>query len=141
MAETEIRPFNINFGPQHPAAHGVLRLVLEMDGEVMQKADPHSGLLDRAICQAWIFACKHSSLASKAAFSGAKRARMHAMPAQKASASMPVPGSARSSIKRTSSSAIVNPAFIAMHMLRYDSFKHCFPGEGFARRHKGMARV
>src|SRR4026209_1833372 len=38
----------MNFGPQHPAAHGVLRLVLEMDGEVVQKADPHIGLLHRA---------------------------------------------------------------------------------------------
>ena len=45
--EQKIRNFNINFGPQHPAAHGVLRLVLEMDGEVIQKADPHVGLLHR----------------------------------------------------------------------------------------------
>src|SRR5262247_3659947 len=44
----EIRNFTLNFGPQHPAAHGVLRLVLEMDGEVIQKADPHVGLLHRA---------------------------------------------------------------------------------------------
>ena len=44
----EIRNFTLNFGPQHPAAHGVLRLVLEMDGEVIQKADPHIGLLHRA---------------------------------------------------------------------------------------------
>ena len=44
----EIRNFTMNFGPQHPAAHGVLRLVLEMDGEVIQKADPHVGLLHRA---------------------------------------------------------------------------------------------
>ena len=43
----EIRNFTMNFGPQHPAAHGVLRLVLEMDGEVIQKADPHIGLLHR----------------------------------------------------------------------------------------------
>jgi len=43
----EIRNFTLNFGPQHPAAHGVLRLVLEMDGEVIQKADPHIGLLHR----------------------------------------------------------------------------------------------
>jgi len=43
----EIQNFNMNFGPQHPAAHGVLRLVLEMDGEVIQKADPHIGLLHR----------------------------------------------------------------------------------------------
>ncbi|HEX7943244.1 MAG TPA: NADH-quinone oxidoreductase subunit D, partial [Phenylobacterium sp.] len=45
--ETAVRKFNINFGPQHPAAHGVLRLVLELDGEVIQKADPHIGLLHR----------------------------------------------------------------------------------------------
>jgi NADH-quinone oxidoreductase subunit D len=44
---SEIRNFTLNFGPQHPAAHGVLRLVLEMDGEVIQKADPHIGLLHR----------------------------------------------------------------------------------------------
>ena len=44
----EIQNFTLNFGPQHPAAHGVLRLVLEMDGEVIQKADPHVGLLHRA---------------------------------------------------------------------------------------------
>src|SRR5512147_2493229 len=44
----EIRSYTMNFGPQHPAAHGVLRLVLEMDGEVVQKADPHIGLLHRA---------------------------------------------------------------------------------------------
>jgi NADH-quinone oxidoreductase subunit D len=44
----EFQQFTINFGPQHPAAHGVLRLVLEMDGEVIQKADPHIGLLHRA---------------------------------------------------------------------------------------------
>ena len=47
MAETEIRQFNINFGPQHPAAHGVLRLVLELDGEVVERVDPHIGLLHR----------------------------------------------------------------------------------------------
>ena len=47
MAETEIRNFNINFGPQHPAAHGVLRLVLELDGEVVARVDPHIGLLHR----------------------------------------------------------------------------------------------
>jgi hypothetical protein len=47
-AMPEIRNFTMNFGPQHPAAHGVLRLVLEMDGEVIQKADPHIGLLHRA---------------------------------------------------------------------------------------------
>src|SRR5690606_35186395 len=44
----EIRNFTLNFGPQHPAAHGVLRLVLELEGEVIQKADPHIGLLHRA---------------------------------------------------------------------------------------------
>ena len=44
----EIRNYTVNFGPQHPAAHGVLRLVLEMDGEVIQRADPHVGLLHRA---------------------------------------------------------------------------------------------
>jgi NADH-quinone oxidoreductase subunit D len=44
----EIRNFTMNFGPQHPAAHGVLRLVLELDGEVIQRADPHIGLLHRA---------------------------------------------------------------------------------------------
>lgn len=47
MAETEVRNFNINFGPQHPAAHGVLRLVLELDGEVVERVDPHIGLLHR----------------------------------------------------------------------------------------------
>jgi len=47
MSETRIRNFNLNFGPQHPAAHGVLRLVLEMDGEVIERADPHIGLLHR----------------------------------------------------------------------------------------------
>ncbi|MBI1733183.1 MAG: NADH-quinone oxidoreductase subunit D [Gammaproteobacteria bacterium] len=44
----EIRNMTLNFGPQHPAAHGVLRLVLEMDGEVVERADPHIGLLHRA---------------------------------------------------------------------------------------------
>ncbi|MES9830230.1 MAG: NADH-quinone oxidoreductase subunit D [Candidatus Thiodiazotropha sp.] len=44
----EIRNYTLNFGPQHPAAHGVLRLVLEMDGEVIARADPHVGLLHRA---------------------------------------------------------------------------------------------
>jgi len=47
MAQTEIKNFNLNFGPQHPAAHGVLRMVLEMDGEVIDRADPHIGLLHR----------------------------------------------------------------------------------------------
>jgi len=45
---TEIKSYTINFGPQHPAAHGVLRLILEMEGEVIQRADPHIGLLHRA---------------------------------------------------------------------------------------------
>ncbi|MEE8511551.1 MAG: NADH-quinone oxidoreductase subunit D [Acidiferrobacterales bacterium] len=44
----EIRNYTMNFGPQHPAAHGVLRLVLELDGEVVERADPHIGLLHRA---------------------------------------------------------------------------------------------
>jgi NADH-quinone oxidoreductase subunit D len=47
MADAAIRNFTINFGPQHPAAHGVLRLVLELDGEVVQRVDPHIGLLHR----------------------------------------------------------------------------------------------
>lgn len=47
MAEAAIKPLTLNFGPQHPAAHGVLRLVLEMDGEVIERADPHVGLLHR----------------------------------------------------------------------------------------------
>ncbi len=47
MTEQSIRNFNINFGPQHPAAHGVLRLVLELDGEVVTRVDPHIGLLHR----------------------------------------------------------------------------------------------
>ena len=47
MAETSLRNFSINFGPQHPAAHGVLRLVLELDGEVVERVDPHIGLLHR----------------------------------------------------------------------------------------------
>src|SRR5215212_2913595 len=47
MAEHNIRNFTINFGPQHPAAHGVLRLVLELDGEVVDRTDPHIGLLHR----------------------------------------------------------------------------------------------
>ncbi|UUP19177.1 NADH-quinone oxidoreductase subunit D [Nitratireductor thuwali] len=47
MTEHSVRNFNINFGPQHPAAHGVLRLVLELDGEVVERVDPHIGLLHR----------------------------------------------------------------------------------------------
>ena len=43
----KLRNFTLNFGPQHPAAHGVLRLVLEMNGEVVVRADPHIGLLHR----------------------------------------------------------------------------------------------
>lgn len=47
MAETHIKPMTMNFGPQHPAAHGVLRMVMEMDGEVVRRVDPHIGLLHR----------------------------------------------------------------------------------------------
>ena len=47
MTEVNIKNLTLNFGPQHPAAHGVLRLVLEMDGEVVERADPHIGLLHR----------------------------------------------------------------------------------------------
>ena len=47
MSEVAIKNLTMNFGPQHPAAHGVLRLVLEMDGEVVERADPHIGLLHR----------------------------------------------------------------------------------------------
>jgi len=47
MSEAQLRNFTINFGPQHPAAHGVLRLVLELDGEVVERVDPHIGLLHR----------------------------------------------------------------------------------------------
>ncbi|WP_018185393.1 NADH-quinone oxidoreductase subunit D [Kaistia granuli] len=47
MAEAQVRPFNINFGPEHPSAHGVLRLVLELDGEIVDRVDPHVGLLHR----------------------------------------------------------------------------------------------
>jgi NADH-quinone oxidoreductase subunit D len=47
MAEVQIKPMTLNFGPQHPAAHGVLRLVMEMDGEVIERLDPHIGLLHR----------------------------------------------------------------------------------------------
>jgi NADH-quinone oxidoreductase subunit D len=45
--EQKIRNFNLNFGPQHPAAHGVLRLVIELDGEIVERCDPHIGLLHR----------------------------------------------------------------------------------------------
>ncbi len=47
MAERDIRNFTINFGPQHPSAHGVLRLILELEGEIVARADPHIGLLHR----------------------------------------------------------------------------------------------
>ena len=47
MPLKKIKNFSINFGPQHPAAHGVLRLILELNGEVVQKADSHIGLLHR----------------------------------------------------------------------------------------------
>ncbi len=47
MAETDIKNLTMNFGPQHPAAHGVLRLVVEMDGEIVERCDPHIGLLHR----------------------------------------------------------------------------------------------
>ncbi len=47
MAEVQIKPLTINFGPQHPAAHGVLRMVMEMDGEIVRRIDPHIGLLHR----------------------------------------------------------------------------------------------
>ena len=47
MAEVQIANYTVNFGPQHPAAHGVLRLVMELDGEVVERADPHIGLLHR----------------------------------------------------------------------------------------------
>ena len=47
LPETEDRKFTINFGPQHPAAHGVLRLVMDLDGERVERIDPHIGLLHR----------------------------------------------------------------------------------------------
>src|SRR6202522_2026233 len=47
MTEQNLRTFSVNFGPQHPAAHGVLRLVLELDGELVERVDPHIGLLHR----------------------------------------------------------------------------------------------
>ena len=47
MAEAEVRNFTINFGPVHPSAHGVLRLILELDGEIVERVDPHIGLLHR----------------------------------------------------------------------------------------------
>jgi NADH-quinone oxidoreductase subunit D len=45
--DVEIQNYTINFGPQHPAAHGVLRLVMELDGEIVERVDPHVGLLHR----------------------------------------------------------------------------------------------
>ena len=47
MSEIKVNTTTINFGPQHPAAHGVLRLVVELDGEVVERAEPHIGLLHR----------------------------------------------------------------------------------------------
>lgn len=47
MSEVNIRNYNLNFGPQHPAAHGVLRLIMELDGEIIERLDPHIGLLHR----------------------------------------------------------------------------------------------
>lgn len=47
MTEHNVRNFTINFGPEHPSAHGVLRLVLELDGEIVERVDPHIGLLHR----------------------------------------------------------------------------------------------
>ena len=47
MTDVQLKNMTLNFGPQHPAAHGVLRLVLEMDGEVVERTDPHIGLLHR----------------------------------------------------------------------------------------------
>jgi hypothetical protein len=47
ISQNKVKNFTLNFGPQHPAAHGVLRLVLEMNGEVVERADPHIGLLHR----------------------------------------------------------------------------------------------
>src|SRR3979409_1818599 len=47
----QLRTVTINFGPQHPAAHGVLRLVLELDGEIVERVDPHIGLLHRGTAQ------------------------------------------------------------------------------------------
>ena len=47
MHDRKLVPYNLNFGPQHPSAHGVLRLILELDGEIVLRADPHIGLLHR----------------------------------------------------------------------------------------------
>jgi NADH-quinone oxidoreductase subunit D len=48
LKSKKVKNFTLNFGPQHPAAHGVLRLILELDGEVVTRADPHIGLLHRS---------------------------------------------------------------------------------------------
>src|SRR3546814_7684382 len=48
MTEHNVRNFTINFGPEHPSAHGVLRLVLELDGEIVERIDPHIGQIGRA---------------------------------------------------------------------------------------------
>ena len=60
----EIKNITMNFGPQHPAAHGVLRLILEMDGEVIERADPHIGystgllkLTKQAVVEHWLHGC------------------------------------------------------------------------------------
>ena len=47
VGDVEIQNYTINFGPQHPAAHGVLRMVMELDGEIVERVDPHVGLLHR----------------------------------------------------------------------------------------------
>ena len=47
LGDTDIQNYTINFGPQHPAAHGVLRMVMELDGEIVERVDPHVGLLHR----------------------------------------------------------------------------------------------
>ena len=47
ISEMEDRKFTLNFGPQHPAAHGVLRMILDLDGEIVTRVDPHIGLLHR----------------------------------------------------------------------------------------------
>ena len=47
ITKKKIKIFNLNFGPQHPSAHGVLRLILELNGEIIQRVDPHIGLLHR----------------------------------------------------------------------------------------------
>ena len=79
MTESTIRNFTINFGPQHPAAHGVLRLVLELDGEVIERVDPHIGLLHRGTekliehkthLQAMAFICRGHLLADVSAILG-----------------------------------------------------------------------